>query len=62
MSMAQKKELDYTIQADQKAVIIESDFYVPFEPKKSNPKTREKVVELYNVIRESVKQLVVEED
>ena len=62
MSMAKKKELIYTIDVGEKAVIVESDFYVPFEPKKSSPQIREKVVELYNTLRESVKQLVVEED
>lgn len=62
MSMAEKKKLAYTIEIDEKSVIVESDFHVPFEPKKSNPKMREKVVELYNALRESVKQLVVEED
>ena len=53
MSMAEKKELIYTIDVGEKAVIVESDFYVPFEPKKSNPQIREKVVELYHELRES---------
>lgn len=62
MSMAEKTDLGYTLKANNKEVFIEADYYVPFEPKKANVGIRDKVVNLQNIIKQSVKELVVEEE
>lgn len=62
MSMAKKTDLGYTIKANDKEVLIEADFYVPFEPKKANARIRDKVIELQNVIKQAIKELVVEDE
>lgn len=62
MSVADKTELGYTLKANNKEVLIEADYYVPFEPKKANVKIRDKVIELQNVIKQSIKELVVEDE
>ena len=62
MSLKNQKLLSYTIENDSKSVSVISDFYVPFEPKKSNIEIREKVISLREDIKSSIKKLVVKDD
>lgn len=62
MSLYNQKTLSYTINSNSKLVSVVSDFYVPFEPKRTNKEIREKVICLLNDIKSSIKNLVVEED
>ena len=62
MSIAGKTDLNYILKANSKEVLVEADFYVPFEPKKANIRIRDKVVELQNVIKQSIKKLVIEDE
>ncbi len=62
MSIAKKSDLNYSLKANNKELIIEADFYVPFEPKKANIRIRDKAIELQSVIKQSIKELIVEDD
>lgn len=62
VSLKNQKLLSYTIENNSKSVSVISDFYVPFEPKKSNIEIREKVIALRKNIKSSIEKLVVEKD
>lgn len=61
MSMAAKQELSYSIEASKKAVFIESDFYIPFEPNKSNPHIRDLVLGMQKDLKSALSQLVLDD-
>lgn len=56
------KSSSFVINANEKSVNIISDFYVPFEPKKSKIENRKNVIELRDRIKSSIEELVVAED
>ncbi len=62
MSFNNQKTLSYTVDCSSKSVSVISDFYVPFEPQKSNMEIREKVIALRENIKSAIGKLVVEED
>lgn len=59
MSIAMKKELDYTLIQTEKTVFVESDFYIPFEPKKASLMNRDKIISLRDDLRKNIKRLEV---
>ena len=61
MSMAAKQELSYSIDANKKAVFIESDFYIPFEPNKSKPQIRYSILRMQKDLKAALNQLVVDD-
>lgn len=61
MGIAEKSSIDYIKTVSEKAVIFESDVYVPFEPKKVHSELYEIVKKLRTDIRQSVGQLMPQE-
>lgn len=62
MSLCNYNELNYTIDSNSKSLNVISDFYIPFEPKKTNLAIREKVISLLQNIKSSIGKLSVEDD
>ena len=62
MSVAAKEKLSYVMEHSDKYVIVTSDFYIPFEPKKANIRIRDKVIALHSAIKNAIKNLVVGEN
>lgn len=58
MGIAEKSSVGYIKTVSEKAVIFESDVYVPFEPKKVHSELYEIVQKLRTDIRQSVSQLI----
>lgn len=61
MSIAMKKEYAYTLVQSEKKVLVESDLYIPFEPKKAVPLKKEMIIRLRDDLRRNIKHLVVDE-
>ncbi len=61
MSIANNNHPTYVISATEKCVIVESDFYVPFEPNILKRNLSQRVLQLRQDIRNSVLKLKIEE-
>ena len=61
MSIANNNHPTYVISATEKCVIVESDFYVPFEPNILKRNLSQRVLQLRQDIRNSVLNLKIEE-
>ena len=62
MNLSDYNKLNYTVDSNSKSLNVISDFYIPFEPKKTNVAIREKVLSLLQNIKSSIKKLSVEDN